>query len=364
MQTPRDIIDNMLRRKKTDRVGVADHPWEDTLRKWVTQGMPADGDGNPVDVVDHFGFDVVGVGGWIDRFARVGFEEIVEETDAWKVVRNGSGAALKWWKHKSGTPEHVDFLMTDRDVWEHDYRPHLVGTARERVKVADAAENLKKRKAQNLWTYYGDVFVWETLRGSLGDYTMYMALADDPAWIHDFCRVYTDLWKDAFRILIEEAGRPDGARLCEDLGYRDRLFCSPKMLAELIFPYYAEIVAFLHEYDLPVILHTCGYTEPALDLIVEAGFDGLNPMEVKAGNTLFRIAERYGDKLAFFGGFDARILESGDRDLIRREVAAFMDGMKSRGARFVFGSDHSISTNVDYDDFRYALEVYREHMTW
>ena len=36
--------------------------------------------------------------------------------------------------------------------------------------------------------------------------------------------------------------------------------------------------------------------------------------------------------------------------------------MKSRGARYIFHSDHSLSTNVDYEDYRYAVDVYREHM--
>jgi hypothetical protein len=35
--------------------------------------------------------------------------------------------------------------------------------------------------------------------------------------------------------------------------------------------------------------------------------------------------------------------------------------MKARGARFLFASDHSISTNTDYQDFQYVIEVYREH---
>jgi len=36
--------------------------------------------------------------------------------------------------------------------------------------------------------------------------------------------------------------------------------------------------------------------------------------------------------------------------------------MKRRGARFVYASDHSISTLVRYENFKYAIEVYREHM--
>jgi hypothetical protein len=82
---------------------------------------------------------------------------------------------------------------------------------------------------------------------------------------------------------------------------------------------------------------------------------------VKAGNDLFSFAEQYGDKLAFVGGLDARILESGDRDTIRQGVTQLIAGMKQRGARWVYGSDHSLSTNIDYEDFLYSMSVYRDH---
>jgi len=364
MQTARETVDNLMYRAPARRIAVRDNIWSDTLRKWVTQGMDADEQGDPVDATDHFGFDMVGVGGWFDWHAKRGVSDVLEETDEWKVVRNGSGAALKWWKDKSGTPEHIDFLMTSRDVWDRDYRPHLLEVDRERVDIAKARTQLERRRAQGLWTSYGHQFIWENMRGSMGDTTMYMSLLTDPDWIHDYNRVYTDMYKTYWRLLFEEAGLPDGVWLFEDLGYKHRLFCSPKTLAELIFPYYAEMVEFIHSYGLPVVLHTCGYTEPVLDMTVEAGFDALNPMEVKAGNDALAFAERYADKLTFVGGLDARVLESGDRDLIRREVTALVEGMKQRGASYVYGSDHSVSTNVDYEDFKYAIEVYREHMMY
>ena len=364
MQTSRDVIDCLLRGKKADRVGVADSPWGDTLSEWVKQGMPVDEKGEAVDVVEHFGFDLCGCGGWFAWEAKRGVCDVLEETDEWRITRNGSGAALKYWKHKSGTPEHIDFLMTDRSVWERDYRPHLLELDRNRIDVEGTAEELARRRKQGLWTSFGGLFIWEIMRASMGDYTMYMSLVSDPAWVHDFNRVYTDMFKAHYKVLLEEAGRPDGVWLYEDLGYKGRLFCRPQVLADVIFPYYSELVEFFHSYDLPVVFHSCGFTEPAIDLIVAAGFDGLNPMEVKAGNNPLRIADAYADKLAFFGGLDARILESGDRGLIRREVAGLIEGMKERGARYVFGSDHSLSTNVEYGDFEYALEVYREHMMY
>ena len=366
MQRPCEVIDSLLRGDPADRVGLRDSPWHDTLRKWVAQGYPTGEDGEPVNPVDHFGFDMVGCGGGFDWHPFRGRQEIVEETDQWKVVRNGSGAQLKWWKHKSGTPEHVAFDMTSREVWQRTYRPHLPGTAAERRadQIEPARREVARRREQGLWTSYGSQFVWENMRGSMGDVCLYESLLLDPGWIHDYCRVYTDLTRECYRILIEQAARPDGVWLFEDLGYKGRLFCSPAVYRELIFPYYAEMVEFFHGYDLPVVLHTCGFTEPALEMIVEAGFDGLHPMEVKAGNDPLRIAERYGQKLCLIGGLDARVLESGDRDLIRREVKAIVEGMKRRGARYVFASDHSLSTNVDYDDFRFAIDVYHDCMMY
>ena len=163
-------------------------------------------------------------------------------------------------------------------------------------------------------------------------------------------------------MLFDEAGIPDGIRVSEDLGYKNGLFCSPKTLEKLIFPYFAELVDFFHSYDLPVILHTCGGIEAALPLIVDAGFDGLNPMEVKAGCDTLKFAGKYKDKLIFDGGLDARILESADKDLIKKEVIKLVEGMKNLGAGYLFGSDHSLSTNVSFDSFKYAVDIYREHM--
>jgi uroporphyrinogen decarboxylase len=364
MQTSKELIDNLLRGREAERVGLLDSPWHDTLARWVKEGYPTDADENPVDPVDHFGFDMAGVGGWFDLMPLRAVHELVEETEEWAVHRNGAGAALKYWKHKSGTPEHIDFRMTSREVWKRDYRPHLLEVDRGRVDIKGAAEALAHRRQQGLWTHYGHLFIWENMRQSMGDMCMYESLVLDPEWIHDYNRVYTDFFKTYFRMLIEEAGKPDGVWVYEDLGYRNGLFCSPTVLEELIFPYYAELNEFFHSYDLPVVLHTCGGIEQAVPLIVEAGFDALNPMERKAGNDPLKYAEQYGDKLAFVGGLDARVFESGDRELIRREVAALIEGMKARNARFVFGSDHSISTNIAYADFAYAVDVYREHMAY
>ncbi len=50
-------------------------------------------------------------------------------------------AAFRWWKGRSGVPEHIDFRMTTRAIWERDYRPHLldVDESRLNLEVRDVA---------------------------------------------------------------------------------------------------------------------------------------------------------------------------------------------------------------------------------
>ena len=363
MQTSREIIDGLLRRKPVERMGLFDSPWGDTLEKWSKEeGYPLNkNSGKPAGAVEILDFDMVCTGGWFDAMPLRGVSEVVEESDEWIVKRNGAGAALKYWKHKSGTPEHVDFRMTSREIWERDYRPHLLKVDRERLKIADTKEGMAYHKPLGRWTFYGHLFVWEMMRSSMGDVCMYESLVLDPDWIKDYCRVYTDFYKMHYKIMIEEAGKPDGIWLYEDLGYNKGLFCSPAILEELIIPYFKEMVDFFHGYDLPVVLHSCGNITAALPLIVKAGFDGLNPMEAKAGCDVLAFAKEYKDKLAFIGGMDARIFEWGDRAKIKDEVLRLLNGMRNIGGRYVFGSDHSISPRVKLADFKYALEVFRQN---
>ena len=365
MQTSWETMDRLYRADGPERYCLRDNIWPDTMRKWTTQGYPTTEDGRPTDASDHFGFDVARCAGPFPCKAKLQEDEIVAQTEQWKIVRDGNGASFKWWKHKSGTPEHVDFLMSNRKMWEEEYKPHVVGSARKRA-TPERLERVRgvyqKARDQQKWLEMGILGLWENMRGSLGDMILYQSMLLDKEWIRDHCRTYTDLYLEELSIVLDEVGTPDCVWFHDDMGYKNATFCSPTLFGELIFPFYNELTRFCRGQGMMTSMHTCGYTEPLLDLIVEAGFDGVNPMEVKAGNDLFRIADRYAGKLVFLGGLDARILETHDRDHIGKEVTTLMGGMKERDARYVFGSDHSLSTIIDYQDFCYALEVYREHM--
>ena len=356
----KEIIDSLLRHKKAPRMGLFDSPWWDTMAAWSNEGYPTDPvSGGPVSATAHFGFDMESAGGWFDWVPKQAYSELLEETDEWTINRNGAGAAFKYWKHKSGTPEHVDFLMDSREVWERDYRD-LVKADESRMNAENNTNALQAVREKGLWAFYGNQGLWECMRASLGDICMFETFLLDPGWALDFNRVYTDFFKDMYDLLFDKAGIPDGVWLYDDLAYKNGTYCSPRTLDELFAPFYKEIVDHLKKHDLPVVFHCCGGMEEALPMIADCGFDGVNPMERKAGCDPLKFARKYKDRLAFIGGLSAVTLESGDLNRIIRETDELMDGMREIGAAYVFGSDHSLSTNVSYKNYMAAIERFKQ----
>ncbi|MCC6728120.1 MAG: hypothetical protein IT208_02150 [Chthonomonadales bacterium] len=358
--TSRERVTSLLRHELPDRMGLYEHFWPETLAEyWPREGYP---EGQAPET--HFGYDIVNCGGWFNSEPCPGRHEVLDETDEWRVVRDGRGAALKYWKHKSGTPEHIGFTITTPEAWR-DVRESLLTVDRGRLGDPVAARAaIAAARESGRYAVFGNLFVFELMRATIGDENFLPALLTEPDWIRDFCQVYLDSYRAHYEVLFRESGLPDGFFVYEDLGYRNGLFCSPKVLADLVMPYEAAFVGFLKDYGLPVILHSCGDIRRAVPLLVEAGFDCLQPMEAKAGCDVVQIASEFGSRLAYMGNIDVVALTTNDRDTVRDAVVPKLRRLKEMRVPYFFHSDHSIPPNVRLDTYGYALDLLREHGTY
>ena len=110
----RERIDRILRREAVDRIGLYEHFWGDTQKAWSEAGKITMNE----NMSDHFGFDMEE--GWAFNFtADLDWkDEVVEETEETRLVRDGNGALLRRHKTHDTTPEHVDFRVKTREDWE------------------------------------------------------------------------------------------------------------------------------------------------------------------------------------------------------------------------------------------------------
>lgn len=360
--TSRERIARILRREPVDRIGVHESFWADTYRRWVEEGKIESG----TNLSDHFDMDIRNVGPLKKMEADPDFVDvIVEETEETKLVRNGNGALLRWWKAKSGTPEHVDFMVKDRSAWEEKIRPLLLDDSFYSKRLDLDIYRTKKADAEerDLFFVAHMTNVFELMHPVCGHEYMLMGMALDPDWIKDMCTVYSDLIINLLEILFEKEGTPDAIWFWEDLGFKEKPFMSPGMYKEIVWPAHKKVFDFVHSKNLPVIVHSCGFIEPLLADMVDAGMDCLQALETKAGVDLVRLKQTYGDRLSFMGGMDARTLIANDRDAIRAELQRKLP-VAMEGSGYILHSDHSIPDQVDYETYKFFLETGLEMGTY
>jgi uroporphyrinogen decarboxylase len=343
-------IGNILQRKPVDRIGLFEHFWGDTLGKWTEQGHLQQEE----KLEDHFAFDMSG--SWPFKLtADLDKEdEIIEEDEETILVRNGNYAMLRTHKQHNATPEHVAFEVMERPQWEELIKP-LLTPERRRIDFDNYRKAKQAAAAKQRFFCWQGVNVFELMHPVCGHEYMLMGMAMDPDWVRDMVNTYAQMTIDLMEILFSEAGQPDGVWFYEDMGFKERPFMSPQMYKEIVQPGHKKTIDYCHSRGIPVIMHSCGFVEPLLPGIIEAGIDCLQVIEVKAGMDPVRIHRNFGDQISLCGGMDARNLVANDLEAIKAELNEKIPLLKN-GFGYILHSDHSIPDTCNYETYRYFVD--------
>jgi len=233
-------------------------------------------------------------------------------------------------------------------------KPNLT-PSRRRINFERYREAKESARQENRFFFLSSTNVFELMHPVCGHEHMLMGMAADPEWVSDMTNTFADLLIGLQEILFEEVGLPDGIWYYEDMGFKQRPFMSPQMYREMVQPAHKKTVAFAHSLNLPVVMHSCGFVEPLLPDMIEAGIDCLQVIEVKAGMDLLRIKKDFGHKIVLCGGIDARNLVSNDLDRISKELEEKIPDVKDDFG-YILHSDHSIPTTTNYQTYRFFVD--------
>ncbi|MBU1183469.1 MAG: uroporphyrinogen decarboxylase family protein, partial [Proteobacteria bacterium] len=86
------------------------------------------------------------------------------------------------------------------------------------------------------------------------------------------------------------------------------LLIAPKHFMEFVNPYNRKLVDRAHELGLKVVRHSDGNIWSIMDIIIESGYDGLNPLEPQADMDLKKVKDKYGNKICLLGNIDCKEL--------------------------------------------------------
>ena len=348
--TPRERILAALHHEKPDRVPIHDEPWETTIRRWHREGLPED---QSPDVF--FKYELRGYG------ADLSFQipkETIEETEEYTIIRNENGAIVKDWKDKTSVPMYLEFPFKDKKGWE-EFKPMLEWNDN-RVKWQENLPRHKTDREAGLFITYGAPMGYDRTQGWCGSENLLMAMIEDPDWVKDMFNTGIRQLIEGYEAMTAGGFKFDAAFVFDDMGYRNASLFSPRAYRELLFPAHKRLCYFMHSKGLRVILHSCGCVKELIPQLIEAGFDCLQPLEVKAGMDLIELKKLYGEKLAFMGGIDVRAMADPNPQVIEEEIRTKFEAAMSDGA-YIYHSDHSVPDNVSFEQYKHVIELVHKY---
>lgn len=345
--TGRERVQRMFARQDHDSIPRHESFWSDTIDRFRREGFHG-------SVLEFLGGDFHGVC-WIDPMPYPGQDVLLAEDEETRTVRDPFNNVLRYWKHRMGTPEHVEFGCKTRDDWFHHYKP-LYEQHWKSFNLDATREDLAVARRNGRWAHFTGLETFEMTRRLMGDETILIAMAEDPSWVVDVSRTLTDCQIRNFQALLDAGIRPDGVWIYGDMAYRRGTMCGPKHYRELVWPDHKRMADWAHDRGMPFIFHTDGDVNDVMDLYVRAGFDCLQPLEAKAGMDVRKLCPHYGRKMAFFGNCDVMVYATNDRDLIEEEVRSKLCAGKATGA-YAYHSDHSVPPSVSWETYRFVMEL-------
>jgi len=350
MLTSRERVNRMMERKDHDRIPRHESFWPETITRWQSEGLAGDTE----TVLQLLQSDFHGLC-WCWPSVFPGEERTVSEDAKTKIIRDAQGKIVRYWKHKSGTPEHLGFECDSPGIWEKTFKPSLLANAMQ-IDVDAVANAYRKGRAGDKWTFLTGVEPFEETRSLMGDEISLMAMIEEPEWVRDVAVTFTDVILRNFDAALSTGIKPDGLWIYGDMAFKTSTMCSPSLYRELIWPEHKRLADWAHAHGMKFIFHTDGDINSVIDLYIEAGFDCLQPLECKANMDIRNLSPRYGDRLSFFGNIDIMVMMTNEIDRIESEISAKLAAGKSAHG-YVYHSDHSVPPQVSWETYQEVMQL-------
>jgi len=323
------------------------------IGKQLTDGLPETRDFRLMDERDKFKlvdtlflihehFDIDGM-----TCFEINHEEKVDKLH----VRDGFGVVYKLSEHGIPVPvghpvkNHAELInFTPPVPWRED------------LGLLDmAVERFKGQKA-TFWLMRG-VFVrsWRLI----GMTNYLTCLYADPEFIHALAQMMLEFSLAQIDLLVD-AGL-DILVIEDDIAMDKGPMVSLEHFKEFISHYNRQIVEQAHQKGLKVVRHSDGNLWPLMDVLIESGYDGINPLEPQAGMAVKELKAKYGDSICLIGNIDSvDLLPGGTREEVEEAVVqTIKDG--AAGGGLIISSSNSLHPGVNPDNCIAMFQAVRKH---
>lgn len=145
-----------------------------------------------------------------------------------------------------------------------------------------------------------------------------------------------------------------------DLAYKNGLIFPPSFLKKEFFPRLKRLNDTYHDAGVKCLFHSDGNLMSIMDDLVDAGIDGINPMETVAGMSIKEVRQRYGNKLFITGGIDvSHLMAFGTVEEVREACINAIE--EAGGVGYFLGSTTELHPNIPAENIMAMIEVARTY---
>lgn len=212
------------------------------------------------------------------------------------------------------------------------------------------------------WTMYipGSGSGFHSAYGLMGQQLFSYAIYDDPVNVERILEATTE---NAYRVAktTAEAKLSPIYFIGDDIAYKGALMFSPEFLRRTFIKSLKKCIEPIKAAGQKVIFHSDGYVMEILDDMIDAGIDGLNPIEPIAGMDIGYLKKQYGKNLVLVGNVDcSQVLPLGSVDDVVGATKQCLRDAGHGGGLFI-GSSSEIVPSTPVENI---LAFYETCRTW
>lgn len=274
-----------------------------------------------------------------------------DEIDEWGVGHRATASSM----HMTKMYHPLENAETEEEIREY---PLPTYSAAGNPGLRESAEELHRKGLASVGNM--QCTIWETawyIRGM--ENLMMDMMSDDPMAEILLDRVTEMSIQRA--VLYAQAG-PDILFLGDDIGMQHSLMMSEELYNKWFKPRLKRVIDAARKVkpDLIVFYHSCGYIEPMIPYLIEAGIDVLNPIQPECMD-FEEIYQKYGDRLSFHGTIGTQsVMPFGAPEEVKAQVKKNLDIAGKKGGLFV-APTHLIEPEVPWENILAYVEACREY---
>lgn len=214
--------------------------------------------------------------------------------------------------------------------------------------------------------FKGEKAIFWMMRGAfvrswrlVGMENLMIKMFDDPEFVHRVADMVTRFSLKQLDMLVD-AGL-DVLVVEDDIADKNGPMVSPAQFKEYINPYNRKLVERAHEKGLKVVRHSDGNLWMLLDILLDTGYDGLNPLEPQAEMDMKRVKEYCGDRLCLLGNVDTMdLLPHGTEDEVEAAVVKIIRDA-GKGGGLIIDSSNTYHPGVRPENVMAVFKAVHKH---